>query len=72
MTKNEYTYTYLGDKLTRPELKGAQCNAVRDERGKCIRDKLGKMFVEFEGGDRHAVIGRMLRKNDKMRKAACK
>lgn len=60
-------YTYLGDRLTRPDLRGGQCNAVRRSDGKCIRSPMGSMLVEFENGERHVVIGRLLRRNDKLR-----
>jgi NADPH-dependent glutamate synthase beta subunit-like oxidoreductase len=55
------TYTYLGDRLTDPELKGRICHAVRREDGKCIRGTNGNMLVEFDGIKR-TVIGRLLRK----------
>lgn len=58
------TYTYLGDKLTRPDLKRAICRAVHNDRGKCIRGKNGNMLVELEDGKRVVVLGRMLRKVD--------
>ncbi|AMM50374.1 hypothetical protein TH61_03125 [Rufibacter sp. DG15C] len=56
-------YRYLGDKHTDPALKGATCEAVRQENGKCIRGKNGSMLVRFL----HlpyptVVIGRLLRK----------
>lgn len=55
------TYKYLGDRLTRPDLKGAHCRAVRRADGKCIRGKNGSMLVEFESG-KAVIIGRLLRK----------
>lgn len=55
------TYKYLGDRLTEPRLKDAQCVAVRRSDGKCIRGKNGTMLVEFET-EKHVVIGRLLRK----------
>lgn len=55
-------YTYLGDRLTDPELKGAECSAVRRPDGKCIRGKTGGMLVIFANGVKHVVIGRLLRK----------
>jgi hypothetical protein len=54
-------YIYLGDRLTDPQLKGAQCSAVRRKDGKCIRGKNGSMLVMF-GNIPHVVIGRLLRK----------
>jgi DNA-binding transcriptional ArsR family regulator len=53
------TYRYLGDRLTRPELRGAVCTAVLDARGKCIRGRNGNMLVSF-GGVRAVVLGRLL------------
>lgn len=54
-------YTYLGDRLTDPRLKGQQCTAVR-RNGKCIRGKNGNMLVRFTSEETVVVIGRMLRK----------
>jgi hypothetical protein len=56
------TYRYLGDRWTAPKLKGARCTAVRRQDGKCIRGRNGSMLVQFENGDRHVVVGRLLRK----------
>ena len=56
------SYKYLGDRMTDPSLKGAHCNAVRRQDGKCIRGKNGTMLVEFESGVKSIVIGRLLRK----------
>ena len=55
-------YIYLGDRLTRPELKKQACKAVRRPDGKCIRGKNGNMLVEFETGEKVVVLGRLLRK----------
>lgn len=55
-------YRYLGDRWTRAELRGARCIAVRRPDGKCIRGKNGSMLVEFTDGQRHVVLGRLLRK----------
>ena len=55
-------YIYLGDRLTRPELHGARCRAVRNAAGKCRRGRNGVMSVEFEDGQRCTVLGRRLRK----------
>lgn len=54
-------YTYLGDRLTDPRLKGKQCTAVRSN-GKCIRGKNGNMLVRFASGESVVVLGRQLRK----------
>jgi hypothetical protein len=58
----EQTYIYLGDRLTRPDLRGATCTAVRRRDGKCVRGRNGNMAVEFEGGEQAVVLGRRLRK----------
>jgi hypothetical protein len=55
------TYTYLGDRLTDPRLRGQPCEAVRNSRGKCVRGHKGTMLVRF-GEERVNVIGRLLRK----------
>ncbi|EMR03522.1 hypothetical protein [Cesiribacter andamanensis] len=55
-------YTYLGDRLTDPALKGKACTAVERPDGKCIRGRNGTMLVQFEGGRKATVIGRLLRK----------
>jgi hypothetical protein len=61
MTNNEIAYRYLGDRLTLPQLKGRTCHAIRRHDGKCIRGRNGSMLVSF-GGEKHVVIGRLLRK----------
>lgn len=55
-------YIYRGDKLTDPELKGKECEAVRRPDGKCITagKKVG-MLVTFEG-KKVVVNRRLLRK----------
>lgn len=55
-------YTYLGDRMTDPLLKGSRCRAVRRPDGKCIRGTNGNMLVQFENGRVANVIGRLLRK----------
>jgi hypothetical protein len=64
----EMEYTYLGDKLSRPELRRMPCRAVRRFDGKCIRGKNGNMLVEFPGIGKAVVLGRLLRKIKKMEK----
>jgi hypothetical protein len=59
--REETVYRYLGDRWTRPELKGAICTAVRRPDGKTIRGRNGSMLVAFDGV-RHVVLGRLLRK----------
>lgn len=57
-------YSYLGNKLTAPELIGLQCNPVRDERGKCIINvKMATALVEDASGKRYVVLRRRLRVN---------
>lgn len=56
------TYIYLGDRMTDYRLKRGICKAVRRTDGKCIRGRNGSMLVEFIGGTRHIIIGRLLRK----------
>jgi hypothetical protein len=56
-------YIYHGDKLTDPTLKRMPCKAIRRHpNGKFIRSRMSTMLVEFEGGVRHVVMARMLRK----------
>jgi hypothetical protein len=55
-------YRYLGDRWTRPELKGARCTAVRRPDSRCIRGRNGSMLVRFDDGSVHVVVGRLLRK----------
>lgn len=57
-------YVYLGDRVTRPDLKGAACNAVRRADGKRIW-RNGKAVVDFENGERHVVLARRLRRLDR-------
>ncbi|MBW3543987.1 MAG: hypothetical protein KY428_00060 [Bacteroidetes bacterium] len=54
-------YTYMGDKLTDPALKGKTCTAVERPDGRCIRSKKGTMLVEFAGDRKANVIGRLLK-----------
>lgn len=59
-------YTYIGDKLTAPELAGMQCDPVRRADGKCIINiKLATALVEDEHGKRFVVLRRKLRLNVK-------
>ena len=56
-------YTYRGDRLTDPALKGAACSAVRRRAdNRCIRGRNGNMLVVFEGGRLVVVLGRQLRR----------
>ncbi|QDK80860.1 hypothetical protein EXU85_20495 [Spirosoma sp. KCTC 42546] len=58
-------YTYVGDRMTDPELKGQLCTAVLQDNDKCIRGRNGSMLVQFDSGRVATVIGRLLRKVDK-------
>lgn len=55
-------YIYLGDRLTRPELRRKPCRAVRCSNDKCIRGRNGNMLVEFDNVGKCVVLGRLLRK----------
>ena len=59
--ETEMRYRYLGDKLTRAELKGATCEAIKIN-GRCVRGKNSTMLVQFENGLRVTVLARLLRK----------
>lgn len=57
-------YTYLGDQLTDPVLRGMQCDPVRDRRGKCVVSvRLASALVVNESGRRFVVARRRLRVN---------
>lgn len=57
-------YTFLGDKLTRPDLVGMQCNPVRRADGKCIVSvKMATALVIDDTGSQHVVPRRRLRLN---------
>lgn len=61
---NGWRYTYLGDKLTRPDLRGMQCDPVRRADGKCvISAKMATALVVDSDGKRHVVLRRRLRLN---------
>lgn len=53
-------YLYLGDALTRSDLRGAPCDPVRRPDGKCIVGG-SKMLVRFASGEEHVVLRRRLR-----------
>lgn len=55
---DEMDYIYLGDRLTRPELRRMPCRAVRRSDGKCIRGRNGNMLVEFGDVGKCVVLGR--------------
>lgn len=57
-------YTYKGDRLTRSDLIGCQCDPVRDERGKCVVGRrMATALVALADGTRHVVLRRRLRLN---------
>lgn len=59
-------YTFLGDKLTRPALRGMQCDPVRRPDGRCIVNvRLASALVIDAQGQRHVVPRRRLRLNRK-------
>lgn len=56
-------YLYRGDRLTDPRFKGQACEAVINDRGKCIRGRNGNMLVKFTAtGEIANILGRQLRK----------
>lgn len=59
----ETAYTYLGDKLTAPELVNRPCRSVIREDGRCIRGRNGSMLVMFDKETApRVVLARRLRK----------
>ena len=57
-------YTYLGDNLTRTELRRAQCDPVRRPDGRCIvGTKMASALVQLSSGERVVVLRRLLRLN---------
>lgn len=48
-------YTYRGDRMTEPVLRGARCVAVKRPDGKCITGR-GAMLVTFEGETAPRVV----------------
>ncbi|QPC81041.1 hypothetical protein G4Y79_15160 [Phototrophicus methaneseepsis] len=57
-------YTFLGDKLTRDELRGMQCDPVRRADGKCIVSvKMATALVIDAHGVTYVVPRRRLRLN---------
>ena len=66
-TVPEYRYTYLGDRWTREELRGIQCDPVRRADGRCVvSTKMATALVVDADGVRHVVARRMLRLNEKL------
>ena len=57
-------YTFLGDKQTRTDLVGMQCDPVRRTDGKCVVSvKMATALVIDEQGNHYVVPRRMLRLN---------
>lgn len=57
-------YTYLGDALTAPHLRGMQCDPVRRPDGKCIVSvRMATALVVDADGKRYVVKRRRLRVN---------
>jgi hypothetical protein len=57
-------YTYLGDRHTRDDLKGMQCDPVRRGDGRCIVSvRMATALVVDRSGRRHVVARRRLRLN---------
>ena len=57
-------YTYLGDKMTRPDLVGVQCDPKRRPDGKCVVSvPMATAMVTLEDGTEHIVLRRRLRVN---------
>ena len=54
-------YRYLGDRVTDPELIGAECDPIRRDDGKCICGKNATMLVRFASGRTAVVLRRRLR-----------
>lgn len=64
-------YTYLGDRHTRPDLRGLQCDPVRRRDGKCVvSTKMATAMVEDAAGTRYVVARRRLRLNNKQQEVA--
>lgn len=62
-------YTYLGDKLTRADLVGLQCDPVRRPDGRCVVNvKMATALVIDATGQKHIVLRRRLRLNEKEQK----
>lgn len=61
-------YVFLGDRMSRPEMKGIACDPVRRADGKCIVSiaRASALVVDGEGRQ-HVVPRRRLRLADSMR-----
>ena len=56
-------YTYKGDRLTAPSLRGLQCDPVLRADGKCITSPMSTMLVKDASGKKYVILRRQLRKN---------
>lgn len=55
-------YIYLGDRNTRPDLRGAACDPVRRADGRCrVSRQMATALVVFTTGERCVVLRRRLR-----------
>lgn len=55
-------YVYLGDRQTRPDLRGRPCDPVRRPDGRCVVSSArATALVAFADGTRHVVARRRLR-----------
>lgn len=55
-------YLYLGDRQTREEVRGVECDPVLRADGKCvISTRFASALVEFENGTRYVEARRRLR-----------
>ncbi len=59
-------YIYLGDRLTRPDLKGQPCDPVLRADGRVIRARNRNQLVRFASGALCIVAGRRLRVAEKV------
>ena len=60
-------YVYLGDRLTRPDLRGMRCDPVRRPDGRCVvSTRLASALVVDAAGERHVVARRRLRLAEKL------
>ncbi len=60
-------YVYLGDRLTRPDLRNRLCSPARLEDGRCIvSTRMATALVQFEDGTKSVVARRRLRLTSKL------
>ena len=59
-------YTYLGDRMTRDDLRGVPCDPVRRRDGKCVvSTQRATALVQLATGERVVVARRRLRLNER-------